>query len=389
MVRRRIPKLCRHRASGQAVVRLGGRDHYLGRWKSPEAEAAYHRLIAEHLASGPAVVAAEEPRLETVAELLAAFLGYAEATYRKGAGVTSEVGAVRAAAQYAARLYADLPLEEFGPRALRAVRQTMIAEGLARTTINAQVGRLRRIVRWAVSHELCALTVYQRLQTVEGLRAGRGGREPPPRQDVPREHVEAIAPHLSHQVWAMVVLQWLTGMRPGEVVALRTCDLYQDGSIWLYRPPGHKTEHHGRPRVIALGPEARRLLAAWIRPDEPQVYLFQPREAEAARHEALRREREARGGVGNHKRPAVRPRRSPDERYSVGSYCRAVVRACAAAGVPRWTPHQLRHAFATRAAAGGYIEDARAALGHADLATTLRYAHADEIRAAALARRMG
>ena len=48
----RVPKMTRHRASGQAVVRLNYRDHYLGPWGSRAARVAYDRLIAEWLAAG-------------------------------------------------------------------------------------------------------------------------------------------------------------------------------------------------------------------------------------------------------------------------------------------------------------------------------------------------
>ena len=47
----RIPQLSLHKASGKAVVRLNGRDHYLGVFGSPEAKSAYDRLIAEWLAN--------------------------------------------------------------------------------------------------------------------------------------------------------------------------------------------------------------------------------------------------------------------------------------------------------------------------------------------------
>ena len=45
----RIPRLTRHKASGQAVVRLNGEDHYLGKYGTPEVTSAYERLIAESL----------------------------------------------------------------------------------------------------------------------------------------------------------------------------------------------------------------------------------------------------------------------------------------------------------------------------------------------------
>jgi hypothetical protein len=47
MPNERIPKLCRHKASGQAVVCLNGKDVYLGRFRSTEAKTAYDGLISE------------------------------------------------------------------------------------------------------------------------------------------------------------------------------------------------------------------------------------------------------------------------------------------------------------------------------------------------------
>ena len=35
-----VPKLCQHKASGKAVVRLNGQDHYLGMFGTPEAKGA-------------------------------------------------------------------------------------------------------------------------------------------------------------------------------------------------------------------------------------------------------------------------------------------------------------------------------------------------------------
>jgi hypothetical protein len=49
---RRIPKYRHYRPKNLAVVRLNGRDHYLGRYDSPESHENYDRLIAEWLADG-------------------------------------------------------------------------------------------------------------------------------------------------------------------------------------------------------------------------------------------------------------------------------------------------------------------------------------------------
>ena len=168
-----VPKMCRHKASDQAVARLGDKDHYLGRWGSAKAKAAYHRLIAEWLAQGDRV--AGGPPLETVAELAAAYLAYAHNYYRKNGRPTSELSVVEAVWRYALTLYADISLEEFGPLALRAVRDSMIRAGLARRTINAQIHRLRRAWRWAAENKPIDAELWHRLAAVPGLRPGRGG----------------------------------------------------------------------------------------------------------------------------------------------------------------------------------------------------------------------
>jgi len=45
--RGKVPSYCRHKASGQAVVRIADRDHYLGEYGSPESHEEYERRIAE------------------------------------------------------------------------------------------------------------------------------------------------------------------------------------------------------------------------------------------------------------------------------------------------------------------------------------------------------
>jgi hypothetical protein len=43
-----VPKLQHHKATGQARVKIGGRDYYCGRWGSKESIGRYHRLLAEY-----------------------------------------------------------------------------------------------------------------------------------------------------------------------------------------------------------------------------------------------------------------------------------------------------------------------------------------------------
>ena len=57
----------------------------------------------------------------------------------------------------------------------------------------------------------------------------------------------------------MVRFQRATGCRPGEVCIVRPCDVDTTGDVWSYRPQSHKTEHHGRQRVILISAGGHRV----------------------------------------------------------------------------------------------------------------------------------
>src|SRR5690606_30610897 len=110
---------------GQAVVTLGGRDIYLGKYNSVQSRREYNRLIAEwtaHNGLAPGKPAADF----SVAELLAAFLRYA-----KGYHSAREQEQFILAMRPIRELYGTTPVVNFGPLALKAVRQKMIDAKLA------------------------------------------------------------------------------------------------------------------------------------------------------------------------------------------------------------------------------------------------------------------
>lgn len=119
-----LPQLCLHKASGLAVVRLNGKDHYCGPWSSPATQAKYHRLIAEWISSG---VPGDDKQVESdmgiISNLVAAYFKHVRQYYRKHGVITSEVYSQKCAISFVARLYADLQIDEFGPRRLKACRQ--------------------------------------------------------------------------------------------------------------------------------------------------------------------------------------------------------------------------------------------------------------------------
>jgi integrase len=239
-------------------------------------------------------------------------------------------------------LYGDTAVTHFGPLALKAVRQEMVKLGWAHSHINPQVGRIRRMFKWGVGNEMVPPSILHGLQAVAGLRRGKTeAREREPVRPVPEALVNAIKDHVARQVWAMIELQLLTGMRPGEVSRIRTGDVDTSGGLWVYSPTRHKTQNHGHQRTIYLGPKAQEVLRRFLRPN-PDEYVFSPADAEAERREKLHAERVKNGTpltCGN--RPGTnkrcRPQRAPGGRYTVTAYLRAIYAGCDAAFPPRRT----------------------------------------------------
>jgi integrase len=275
----------------------------------------------------------------------------------------------------------------------------MIDSGLCRSEINRRIGRVVRAFKWAVSEELVPPSVHQALQTVSGLRRGRADvRESEPVRPVPEAFVDAIQPFVSRQVWTMIELQRLTGMRPGEVINMCTRDIDTTGRVWTYTPLSHKTEHHGHKRVIYLGPQAQALVRGWLRHDLT-AFLFSPREATAERLAEMRRNRKTPVQPSQVNRAKAKPRKRPGAAYTVESYRRAIVYGIGrsnaarqeqgASPIPHWHPHQLRHNAATRLRKEFGLDVARAVLGHSSPVVTEVYAELDAAKAIEAMERVG
>ncbi len=142
------------------------------------------------------------------------------------------------------------------------------------------IGRIKRAFRWAVSEELCPPAVLQGLLSVTGLRRGRSqARETQPIAPVDERTVAATLPYLPPVVRDMVELQRLVGCRPGELCSLRPCEVKRSGQVWICAPASHKTEHHGRDRLIFIGPRAQQIIEPYLAHDA-EVYCFSPADSQ-------------------------------------------------------------------------------------------------------------
>lgn len=166
----RIPSYRQHKPSGQAVVTLNGRDFYLGPWDSKPSRAEYQRLIGEWLANARQLPAASKVDGLTIVELLASSRNFAEDYYSEDGQPTSEYVGIRDAVTPVRELYSRTLVTDFGPLALKTVRQQMVNKGCCRTEVNRRVNRIRRVFRWGVENELVPAQVLHALQAVAPLK---------------------------------------------------------------------------------------------------------------------------------------------------------------------------------------------------------------------------
>ena len=242
--RKKKPGYLLHKPSGQAYVRINGKCIYLGPHNEPESLELYGELIADWLKSK------DVDRFSlTVDELAIGYLDRCRTYYRKNGKETAEVGCTRAALRILVADFGKTRARDFGPLKLQQVRDEMISLGWKRQSINQNIGRIRRAFKWATSQELVPATVLMSLQSVSGLSRGRSKAVESERvMPVAWEVVDACSPFMSRPIWGAVRLQWYSGMRPGEALTIRACDIEMTGPVWEYRPDSHKTEHHGRER---------------------------------------------------------------------------------------------------------------------------------------------
>jgi len=373
-----VPAYQKHKASGQAKIRICGKDIYLGKYGSKESRREYDRIRAEFEAGETsALITSVKSTDLTVAEIVKQYWIHAKKHYRDSEGqTTSETKWILSSVNLLNELYAHTLAQKFGPLALKALRARWVKSGICRKTINGRVNRVRRVFKWAASEELVPFEVYQSLTTVDGLEAGRSeAKEKEPVGPVLNLHVVACLPHLFPVVRTMVMVQRLTGMRPGEIVRMKAGEVNRSSMPWVYIPDKHKTSYRGGSREILIGPIAAKILAPYLDVRQPDDYVFTPKQARVERYALLRAKRKSKVQPSQRCR-AKRPSKlqvSLLPRFSVPAYTASIRRACDKAGVPHWFPNMLRHSFATEARELFGLDGAQYLLGHSKADTTQVY----------------
>ena len=193
--RTRVPKYRLHKASGRAVVTF--REHgdiYLGKHGTEVSKAEYRRLIAEYLSGSPLTPRSQEATREdyTVSKMGEDYISYLR-TSRSPSWLKNNLDKIELSSKPLNRTYGHIPASRFGPKALKVVRDEMIAANLSRYLINARVANIKRMVAWAVSEELLPASSHHALLAVEGLRRGTSNaKETKPVRPVTEKAMRAV-----------------------------------------------------------------------------------------------------------------------------------------------------------------------------------------------------
>ncbi len=112
-----------HKPSGQAYVRLDGKDHYLGEYNSPESRDRYGELIRGWTLQGNV-----DAVTFSVDELALHFLGFAQGHYRKHGQSTNEAQSIHAVLRLLIAFAGPQSVCDFTPRRFREFRDWLIEQ---------------------------------------------------------------------------------------------------------------------------------------------------------------------------------------------------------------------------------------------------------------------
>ena len=227
----------------------------------------------------------------------------------------------------------------------------MIEADWSRKFINKSCSRIRLIFRYGIENDLINdPNVLLRLKALSPLLRGRtDAKDPPARSVVPQESIDAVKKVVPQRTADLIDFQLLTGARPGELMMLTGAMIDQSREIWVAELSDHKNSHHGKHRFLVFGPRAQAILRRYL-VEDPDQPLFT---------------------------------------FTRKWYGMAVGFACEKVGVPRFTPHWLRHNAASNLREQFGLDAAQLILGHSSANVTEVYAHLNIKRAVEVARDVG
>lgn len=373
-----IPNLIEHAASGQARIVWNGETVYFGKIGSPEALLGYQRFISN-------LETTEVSKPTKITDLVDRYVNKQREDYPPG---SKEPDQMKRALRLLVARHGSDEASSFGPLKLIELRDKWINQPLSVATVNLYTSYVVRCFRWGASRELVPSSVWDGLKAVERIKEGRT-KAKPKKIVAPVEwsRVEAVKHFVSPILWAVIQVQWLTGLRADEVLSMAPGEI--DRVEWVYKPTQHKNRWRGKTKKCFIGPQCREILKPFLDNRPADKPLFSPAEATEMRFAQMRAKRKTKVQPSQMTRAKVEPKKTPGDKYSTGSYYKAVQKACKKAGVQPWGTHQIRHARGTIVREKFGLEGAQVALDHSHARVTEIYAEKNETLAREIAEKMG
>jgi integrase len=344
------PQPSKHK-SGQARITWKGKDYYFGPWGAAKTKKRIAEFYAQ-LASTPDHSIPEPSDASSVRVVLARFL-----VARQAELSSKEYQQYQYAFRPLCALFGSLPASGLSPKHLRTFAEALASGSWLtaeekknrprckwtcnKSVIAHKITRIKTAWRWAEVEGLVPAGAWHHLLAYRGFgRADRSVRDKVPRKPVTWPQVEAILPILKPGAKSLVLFLWHTGCRPSEGRLLRAEQI--DIAKKIVKVQEHKGAWRGQERIIALGPQAAKVLSLCYNTG----FVFRPK--------------------------------TVDKPYGLWSFGRAIRRACQRAQIETFTPYQLRHAAKARFTAAMGLDAARAALGQISLGTTNLYAQGQD-----------
>lgn len=317
---KRLPKLCRNKGKnfGYVTDPRTGDQVYMGLWGTVETQSKYAEWLADFVREMQIVpVAATAP--PTVGHLATLWLEYCRATYRKLDGrPTGEVGPCQRAAELLMP-YADLAVGEFTRNHLITIRDQLISKGYSRNTVIHYMCCVVRCFKFGADREWVDSDHILRLERIPRLR-GDQGKAPKVVRGIPRAHLFKLFRELP-VAWQKVFLFHIFTAQRVETALTVTADQIDTKQIpWQYSPRQHKGIAKGLSLTILIGPRARAVIGPLM---SQRSYLF----------------------PGRFTQPRANSVKGQPKQ--LWAYADTMRRACARAGIPAYTPSQVRHTAAT------------------------------------------
>jgi integrase len=271
--------------------------------------------------------------------------------------------------------FGDIPLGELDPSTIGRWKAAMVAEGLKPRTVNTYLSLLGTILNAAVDDDYLTRSPLVRKSGAGRTAATRN--QPVPRREVwlAREQLDRLAAAIDPRYRGLVLVAALTGMRWGELVALRWDDPRFDQPLNDGAVVGPISDPRRGGRVVEKGPKTeagKRVIAL----DQETIHAF------LAHRELV--------GGGAYDRMFTSPggSRGPAGTLANNNFARVWKRALVKAELAHLWPeygglhfHDLRHTHATWLIARRVPMIAVAGrLGHANAVVTMMvYAHVDKL----------